>query len=297
MTMRRIDGHIVRRTCHGINVFSCVRNEMLRLPHFLRYYRSIGASGFVIIDNGSTDGTTEFLLEQSDVILHHTNSGYQKSESGIIWIRELIRQYASGQWVVVADADEFLSIPVLHQDSLSDLCQSMDQDGHDAMCSLLLDMYSDKPFDETVVDGERNLWDICPYYEMDSITKAGFRLPPHSPAAIYVGGVRFRLFGVKCCLDKVNLFRASDGISIQRGMHSVVGSSPSPTWTVTRHFKFLSDFRSRVDEAVLSKEYWRNSFEYACYKQVLDKSASMTAVHKGSMRFTTVEDFRMKWVV
>jgi len=34
-----------------------VRNERVRLPYFFRYYRRLGITHFIIIDNGSVDGT------------------------------------------------------------------------------------------------------------------------------------------------------------------------------------------------------------------------------------------------
>jgi len=45
----------------GIFLFSTMRNEALRLPYFLEYYRALGVDQFFIVDNGSTDGTAELL--------------------------------------------------------------------------------------------------------------------------------------------------------------------------------------------------------------------------------------------
>ena len=49
-----------------IRVFSRCRNEALRLPAFLEH-RRLGVDGFFIIDNDSTDGTTDYLAGQPDV--------------------------------------------------------------------------------------------------------------------------------------------------------------------------------------------------------------------------------------
>ena len=37
-------------------LFSTLRNELVRLPYFLRYYRELGINHFLIVDNGSDDG-------------------------------------------------------------------------------------------------------------------------------------------------------------------------------------------------------------------------------------------------
>ena len=38
-------------------VFSTLRNERLRLPYFLKYYRDHGVNHFLIVDNDSDDGS------------------------------------------------------------------------------------------------------------------------------------------------------------------------------------------------------------------------------------------------
>ena len=43
-----------------------VRDEIDLLPHFLKHYRQIGVKRFAFVDNGSTDQTLPFLLDQSD---------------------------------------------------------------------------------------------------------------------------------------------------------------------------------------------------------------------------------------
>ena len=43
------------------------RNERLRLPAFLNHYRSLGVDEFLVIDNDSSDGSTEYLAAQADV--------------------------------------------------------------------------------------------------------------------------------------------------------------------------------------------------------------------------------------
>ena len=40
-----------------ILAFVTLRNERVRLPYFLEYYRRIGVGHFLIVDNGSDDGS------------------------------------------------------------------------------------------------------------------------------------------------------------------------------------------------------------------------------------------------
>ena len=49
-------------------LFSTFRNEHLRMPYFLKYYRGIGINHFLMVDNGSTDGGAEYLIDQPTTI-------------------------------------------------------------------------------------------------------------------------------------------------------------------------------------------------------------------------------------
>ena len=54
--------------------FSTLRNEAVRLPYFLKYYRNMGINHFVFVDNDSTDGSLEYLAAQPDVSVWTTKS-------------------------------------------------------------------------------------------------------------------------------------------------------------------------------------------------------------------------------
>jgi len=44
-------------------LFSTQRNEVVRLPYFLDYYRKQGINHFLIVDNDSDDGAREYLAD------------------------------------------------------------------------------------------------------------------------------------------------------------------------------------------------------------------------------------------
>ncbi len=60
-----------------ILVFSTLRNEQVRLPYFLKYYREMGVNHFLMVDNGCDDGSREYLAEQPDVSLWSTDGQLQ----------------------------------------------------------------------------------------------------------------------------------------------------------------------------------------------------------------------------
>ena len=79
-------------------VFPTLRNERGRLPHFLRYYREMGVNHFLMVDNGSYDGSREYLAEQPDVSPGSTTPGYKPAR-----LREDVQNWApckvdKGSW-------------------------------------------------------------------------------------------------------------------------------------------------------------------------------------------------------
>ena len=81
---------------------------------FLDYYRKLGVTKFIFIDNNSHDGSLEFLLQQPDCYVFWTNDSYNQSGHGLTWLNYLINQSGilhDSQWYIIADVDEFLVYP------------------------------------------------------------------------------------------------------------------------------------------------------------------------------------------
>ena len=49
-------------------LFATIRDEAVRLPHFLDHYRALGVSHFLFVDNESSDGTLDLLRDAADVV-------------------------------------------------------------------------------------------------------------------------------------------------------------------------------------------------------------------------------------
>lgn len=118
-----------------------VRNEMMRLPHFLDHHRRLGVAHFLFVENGSDDGTREFLAEQPDVSLWSTPQSYKLSRFGMDWLTALQARYAHGHWCLTLDADEIFIYP--HHDTrpLPALTEWLDRERRTSFGALMLDMY------------------------------------------------------------------------------------------------------------------------------------------------------------
>ncbi|MEL6647161.1 MAG: glycosyltransferase family 2 protein [Pseudomonadota bacterium] len=132
-----------------------VRNEMLRLPYFLDHHRKLGVDHFLIVDNDSDDGTTDFLAEQPDVSLWSTSHSYRLSRFGLDWLTWLQGQYASGHWCLTLDADELLIYPHYETRPLPALIEWLERSGRQSFGALMLDMYPKGPLrDQSYAAGD-----------------------------------------------------------------------------------------------------------------------------------------------
>ena len=246
--LRRLDIRRIPINPTEIRLFSCIRNEELRLPYFLDHYRRLGVNRFLFLDNGSEDATVDLLLAQPDTYIFAAEGSYAAVHSGTEWIRELLNEYGQGHWCVVADADEFLFYPFAETVSIRIICDYFETQGYTAMYSILLDMYSSKPFIKTAFDTGRRLEEICSFFEIRSMRRFKRQPRPFSPTPRVLGGMRKRLFGVKCSLDKISILRPGPEIRIQEGMHEIEGASIADVQGVVLHFKYFSDFIETKDK-------------------------------------------------
>jgi len=90
-----------------------LRNEADILSVNIRYHLSIGIDHFLVVDNGSTDGTGRILqdLSRDGIVEWTSNSGlYRQAEITTELAREAHRKGA--EWIIPIDADEFWCSPV-----------------------------------------------------------------------------------------------------------------------------------------------------------------------------------------
>lgn len=122
-----------------------VRDEAARLPHFLAHHRRLGVDHFLIVDNASSDGTTDFLRGQPDVSLWSTEASYRKSRFGLDWQNWLLMRHGHGRWCLTLDADELMVYPYWETRPLPALTRWLDRQGIASFGALMLDLYPEGP--------------------------------------------------------------------------------------------------------------------------------------------------------
>ncbi|MCX6044760.1 MAG: glycosyltransferase family 2 protein [Chloroflexi bacterium] len=268
-----------------------VRNEALRLPYFLAYYRQKGVTRFLIVDNGSTDETLAYLLAQADVYVWSSTYSFKAANFGAAWFELLLQRYGIGHWVLLVDADELLYYPGCEQTSLLQLCDELRRQDVKAYRAILLDMYSDKAIRETHYTKGEDFLSVCPYFDRRYYHVQALFQDPHMNQIGYSGGVRRRVFGGtqwSYCLNKVPLLYYSPACVLTGGQHAT--NYPSDKISSDRgcvlHFKFFSSFLSYAATEAIRQEHAGDALEYRHYAAAIADEQALTLYDPAqSLRF------------
>lgn len=258
-------------------LLAVVKNEMLRLPYLIAYYRKLGFAHFLFVDNDSTDGTREFLLEQPDIFVFHTKESFGAHPgAGLLWKNALLDRYCDGHWVLVADADELLIWPEVEREDIRALTRKMDKDGAKAVFTLMLDMYSDKPFGEIGYKPGLPFLDYSPYFDPKPFTL--YRMNRYPYGEIW-GGVRCRIFKAEApklhppTISKVPLVRWHKGQKFAMAQHALLTALPlAPMRGALLHFKMFDDLPVKCESDSARREYYEEGREYRILADAIRKA-------------------------
>jgi glycosyltransferase involved in cell wall biosynthesis len=286
--MKRVDAREIPHGTKEIRAFLVVRNEMLRLPATLHHHRSLGVNRFFVLDNGSTDGTLDYLRGEPDVHAFSTSSSYAESNYGLTWTNELLDVFGSGHWTLTIDADEQFIFPHWERIALPQFCSFLDCLGAEAVPCLLLDMYPGVAIRDARHDPARPLLESCSYFDRMPYQMRRVNLCPYFEIS---GGVRERIFvqnGAQFhppTISKVPLVRWKRGLQFLSSTHHLSDVKLAPILATLLHFKFLSDFHERAQTEVARGEHFENAREYRVYLQMCRENGRATLMCDRSEKF------------
>ena len=258
-------------------VFSTLRNERVRLPFFLRYYRNLGINHFLIVDNDSDDGSREYLAEQPDVSLWTTKHSYKRSRFGVDWLNGLQMRHAHGHWTLVVDPDEFFVYPFCDTRPLRALTDWLDASSIKSFSAMLLDMYPKGPFDAKPYREGQDPMEIAQFFDSGNYTIDR----NHHYGNLWIqGGPRARMFFPENperapALNKIPLVKwhrnyayvSSSHMLLPRGLNQVYDEwGGEKASGCLLHAKFLDTFPLKAQEEMDRKQHYANSHEYRAYQ-------------------------------
>jgi hypothetical protein len=256
-----------------IRLFMVVRNEALRLPYMLSYYKKLGVTEIFAIDNGSTDDTAKILAKESSCHLFYTEDSFEQFGD---WIRKLLDSYGQGCWSLVVDADELLVYPLIERISLNKLCKYLDQHGFKAMHCLLLDMYPQGSLKNSDYAANLDPLSCAKWFDQTGYLR---------PRVRYYGGMRKRVFGIEPCLTKYPLLRYGKDNIPADGMHNVTTAKIADVTGALLHFKYLQDFHERVVEEAKREQHWNQASEYKAYARAVESDPNFSLDYEESTEY------------
>ncbi|MFQ1700401.1 glycosyltransferase family 2 protein [Loktanella agnita] len=258
-----------------IILFATMRNEMVRLPHFLDHYRALGAKHFLIVDNGSDDGTAAYLRDQPDISLWTTDHSYKLARFGMDWLGWLQWQHGAGHWCLTVDADELLTFPHDETRDLQELTTWLDQRDIPAFGAIMLEMYPKGPLGQ---DSEADPIKALPWFDAHNYRH---RTHPVYQNRWIQGGVRERVFFAddpdkSPTLSKTPLVKwhwrhvyvSSTHQMLPLRLNHVFDHPDRPTGALL-HTKFLPVIRAKSAEEIGRRQHFENSDLYINYHQQL----------------------------
>ena len=263
-----------------ILLFCTQRNEKIRLPYFLDYYRDMGVKHFFFVDNDSNDGSLEYLADQPDASVWSTKASYKKSRFGVDWLNWLQMSYAHGHWVLTVDPDEFLVYPFCDTRPLSALTDWLDASSIKSFSAMLLDMYPKGRLDDEPYDAGRNPMEIASWFDSGNYTISR----NHLFGNLWIqGGPRSRMFFADeperaPALNKVPLVKwdkrfvyvSSTHMLLPRGLNLVYDEwGGEKASGVLLHAKFLDTFSAKAQEELERGQHYAASREYKAYADSL----------------------------
>ncbi len=276
--------HLIQ--CKSILSFSTIRNEIDRLPHFLKHYRLLGVDHFLIVANNCTDGSVEYLKEQPDVSIWVTDRSYKASRFGVDWLTWLQIRFGHKHWTLTVDADELLIYPHYEHRPLAALTQWLDRSGQTSLQAMMLDMY---PKGEIGTQQECDLNNPLKTLRWFDSGNYSFQIQQPMKNLWIQGGPRARQFFESDpqrspTLNKIPLVKWNRRFAYVNSTHSALPRRLNQSYGVNGderisgvllHTKFLDSIVKKSQEEKLRKEHFNNSELYNDYYDALIKNPDL----------------------
>jgi hypothetical protein len=259
-------------------LFSTQRNEGVRLPYFLQYYREMGVNHFLFVDNDSDDGSLDYLRRQPDVSVWTTRASYKRSRFGVDWMNWLLMKYGHDHWCLTVDPDELLLYPFCDTRPLRALTDWLDASSIKSFSAMLLDMYPKGRIDLYPYSAGQDPLEIANWFDAGNYT---ISKNPQFGNLWIQGGPRARMFFTEMpeaapALNKIPLVRWDRKYAYMSSTHNLLPRGLNLIYDewggekasgVLLHTKFLDTFSKKAEEELERRQHYGASREYIAYAE------------------------------
>ena len=270
------------------------RDGMDYLPYFLDYHRKLGVSHFAFVDNGSKDGSLEYIKSQPDTSIFYSELSFGYYQ--MAFKKFLCDKYGWSNWTILLDIDEYFDYPQSDQISLHELLEYLETHGYTSMVAYMLDMFSKQPLLELEDDPE-DLSTKYTLYDLSDIDRKEYteiygttNTRNNESIQNLSGGVRKRFFMDDGLITKHPIFFLKPGMACTSNCHDIRCANLADVTAVLYHYKYTQYYtkvlhRALTERRYAAKDFYGGAGAYKLASDILDDTPNLTLLTEDSMEF------------
>ena len=251
-----------------------VRDDLEKIKNVIEHHKKMGIRYFAILDNGSKDGTLEYLLDQ-DIDVFTVEEQYT-SIVRAAWMMKIASYYGFDRWYVVLDSDELLAYPGGKTGDIKEIIGDLKSHNVSRGLAMMVDMYAE----ESDLKNTKKKGDLLKRYRFFD-TDSYERRTGDFYREIF-GGPRTRVFG-NSGLDNRELLTKYPVFYWRKGeiyrYHYVFPfeeNFDSPLVLALKHYKFTEGDYEKMVRIVKEGNYAGGSNLYENYVEKLPEDGKIS---------------------
>jgi hypothetical protein len=220
----------------------------------------------------------------------------------------MLKKFGHMKWSLCVDIDEFFEFPYSDRIGFSSFLDYLNLNSYNAVVAQMLDMFSEHSIDKKEVNIGKSFRQCFEYYDISDVIKVDYKyhfgisnLVSNDNIYCLIGGVRKRAFGLnRILLTKHPLIYMDKKIKplckkkrwnfVQRSVHSTANARLADITCALFHYKINDRLLEAAKKHVREKNYFKQSFEYQKYLNVLQKDNSISLKNATSTKIQSVND-------
>ncbi len=271
----------------SVPIFLCaVKDDLPRVKAQVEYHRSIGITQFAYIDNMSTDGTFEWLLNQDDVSLFRVDEKYNGTVRNA-WRRQVTDILGYDKWYLILDSDEFFTYPGIENHPIHEYIKHLEREKIHSILAFMLDMYSkDSLFKSSLALDDDFRKEFC-YFDTNT-----YKIQQTHQEWVIKGGPRSRLFSTGNRLTKYPLIKLKKSTLVQThsNLPRNLNFDVSLPIAVLLHYKFLPYDASIYEDRMNAGIYANGSGAYKAVMKEYHNNQNISFYYDKSQKLDTSMD-------
>lgn len=270
-------------------IYLCVvKDDLERIKMSYEHHSKIGVKHFVYIDNGSTDGTLEWLMQQENVSVYQTLDSFIMWAK-VAWISKVITHIGFDRWYLVLDSDELFVYPGCEEKPIQEYVSCLERKGITRDLSFMLDMYATGKLFEAGDEGN-TIYEKYRYFDGDSYKRENCL---HYQKIM--GGPRQRLFAkagsMEMLQNKYPLVYYKRGEVYRYHYVSPYKQNFGTECTsALLHYKFLDGDYEKYVKIANDGNYANGSRLYKDIVKEIEENESLSFFDKDSIRYNSSKD-------